>query len=174
MEKLDFLVRFWELRARHATLGEPLDTREQSELLALLQLVTSDLRVPEACAAPRGGNTLPALLIGEGILLCIELRVLTAGALLVASATAIPVGSQVVVRAADAVSGVEYVLPCKVIWVHAGSPYTMALTVDGIPTRASFDTTPSTRPAGSAVPLRDASRLFGWSKPKVVSVARRQ
>ena len=47
IEKLDFLVRFWELKARHATLGEPLGQDEQRELLSLLQLVTGDMHLPE-------------------------------------------------------------------------------------------------------------------------------
>jgi len=39
---------------------------------------------------------------------------------------------------ADAISGVEYALPCKVLWVYRGSPTIVALAVDGIPTRAVF------------------------------------
>ena len=35
-------------------------------------------------------------------------------------------------------SGVEYALPCKVAWVHAGAPYTVALVVDGIRSRSTF------------------------------------
>ena len=49
-----------------------------------------------------------------------------------------PEGAHVIVRAADAVSGVEYVLPCTVAWVHRGAPNTIALGVDGIPSRTNF------------------------------------
>src|SRR6188768_3493796 len=48
IEKLDFLVRFWELKARNASLGEPLGSQEQIELLSLMQLVTGDLESPPA------------------------------------------------------------------------------------------------------------------------------
>jgi hypothetical protein len=46
IDKLGFLVRFWELKARHATLGEPLSASEQLELLSLMQLVTGDCKMP--------------------------------------------------------------------------------------------------------------------------------
>ena len=59
-------------------------------------------------------------------------------AILAACADTLQVGSRAIIRAADAVSGVEYVLPCSVAWVHRGSPNTMALVVDGIPSRKSF------------------------------------
>src|SRR5688500_10659642 len=42
LDKLDFLVRFWELKARNGSLGAPLAPNEQIELLSLMQLVTGD------------------------------------------------------------------------------------------------------------------------------------
>src|SRR3954452_7079091 len=42
MEKLDFLVRFWELRARYEAIGLPLTKNERFELLSLLQLGASE------------------------------------------------------------------------------------------------------------------------------------
>ena len=177
IEKLDFLVRFWELKARHAMRvlsgdEQPLDQREQTELLSLLQLVTSDLRLPEIAPAARASNALPAQLIGEGVLLAVEIRAVTASALIVASASPVPADAQMIVRVTDAVSGVEYALPCKVLWVHQGSPFTVALIVDGIPTRNSFDMPSSRRLAGR--PLRHTERLFGWSTQRPTVVARRQ
>jgi hypothetical protein len=177
IEKLDFLVRFWELKARHATLvlsgkEQPLDQREQTELLSLLQLVTSDLKLPEAAPAARASNALPAQLIGEGVLLAVEVRALTASALVVASSSRVPNDAQMIVRVTDAVSGVEYALPCKVLWVHQGSPFTAALVVDGIPTRTSFDAPSSRRLAGR--PLRHTERLFGWSTQRAPVALRRQ
>ncbi len=138
LEKLDFLVRFWELSARHATLGEPLGAAEQLELLSLMQLVNADARVPPVGAAVAVDDAVPAQLIGEGAIMAIEMRDVSASGMRVASADTMEVGSHVVVRAADAVSGVEYVLPCKVAWVHQGAPHTMALIVDGIPSRRNF------------------------------------
>ncbi|MGH7294614.1 MAG: hypothetical protein ACRELB_06770 [Polyangiaceae bacterium] len=138
IDKLGFLVRFWELKARHATLGQPLGPAEQLELLSLMQLVTADFRMPEpgTCARPPGA--LPAQLIGEGTILPVEVRHVCAAALLVASAKPMSPGERVIIRAADAVSGVEYSFPCSVAWLYDGTPCIMALVVDGIPTRGEF------------------------------------
>jgi hypothetical protein len=53
----------------------------------------------------------------------------------------------VIVRTADAITGVEYALPCSVLWVYKGAPTILALTVDGIPTRAVFADVPVPRMA---------------------------
>jgi len=141
IEKLDFLVRFWELKARHATLGEPLAPSEQVELLSLMQLVMGEYGVPAKGPVKRPKSALPAQLIGDGTMRAVEIRGLSAAALVVASGTPVAQGAQVIVRATDAVSGVEYALPCKVVWVHPGSSHdacTIALVVDGIPMRSVF------------------------------------
>jgi hypothetical protein len=138
IDKLDFLVRFWELSARHATLGHPLVAAEQLELLSLMQLVNADAQVPPVERADPVDDALPAQLIGEGSILTVEMRDVTASGVRVVSADTMQVGTHVVLRTADAVSGVEYVLPCTVAWVLRGAPNTMALTVDGIPSRTNF------------------------------------
>ncbi|HLK36938.1 MAG TPA: hypothetical protein VKU41_09335 [Polyangiaceae bacterium] len=160
IDKLGFLVRFWELKARHATLGQPLSDPEQLELLSLMQLVTGDcqLPVPGSCARP--SNAIPAQLIGEGTILAVEVRYVSAGALLAASVKAMSLGERAIVRTADAISGVEYVLPCTVAWVHEASPCIIALVVDGIPTRSSLTTPPESRPVGVLAIGRQA-RLVG-------------
>jgi hypothetical protein len=140
IDKIGFLVRFWELKARHASLGQPLSGGEQLELLSLMQLVTGDFQMPEPGAYARPDNALPAQLIGEGTILAVEVRDVCAAALLVSSARAMTPGERVIVRAADAVSGIEFALPCSVAWVYDGSPVMMALVVDGIPTRTEFAT----------------------------------
>lgn len=137
-EKLDLMVRFWELTGRHATLGQPLAPHEQIELLSWMQLITSDLQVPGPGPLARHGNAPPAQVIGAGTSHAVELRAVLARALLVTSAAELPVGASVLLRATDAVAGVEYVIPCVVRWVHSASPCSMALVVDGIPTRKSF------------------------------------
>lgn len=148
LDKIDFLVRFWELRARHDHLGAPLDPSEQRELLSLLQLVTDDLRLPEPGPAPlSAAPACPAQAIGEGEVVAIDVRLVTAAGLLVTGARRLGAHAQVIVRATDAIAGVEYSLPCRVLWCHAGSPTTIALTVDGVPTRASFDTDDDTHTA---------------------------
>jgi hypothetical protein len=145
IDKLDFLVRFWELKARNCSLGEPLTGREQIELLSLMQLVTSDLDVPAPGPCERRRNALPAQMIGDGTILPVEIRSVTAGAVIVSCAGAVPTGAQMILRATDAISGVEYVLPCTVLWVYRGAPMILALGVDGIPTRRVFAGIPEPR-----------------------------
>lgn len=138
IDKLGFLVRFWELKGRHATLGQPLSAREQVELLSLMQLVTGDFRMPEPGSCARPANALPAQLIGEGTILPVEVRHVCAAALLVASSKSMSPSERVIIRTADAVSGVEFALPCSVAWVYDASPCIMAVVVDGIPARTEF------------------------------------
>lgn len=145
IDKLDFLVRFWELKARNASLGEPLGPQEQIELLSLMQLVTGDLDAPLAGPVERPKGALPAQMIGDGTILPVEVRSVAAAAVVVSCASTVPVGAQVILRAADAISGVEYALPCNVLWVYRASPTIIALSVDGIPTRAVFAGIPEPR-----------------------------
>ena len=152
ISKLDVLVRYWQLVARHAHAGGPeLTTEERSELLGLMQLMGDDGDVPPPASVPRGDGAHPAQLIGEGTVRTVELRAMSPRALLVATPTPPSVGARVVLRVADAVAGVEYIIPCRVEWVHAGAPASAALAVDGAPTRTDFD--------GLAAPtLREATR----------------
>jgi hypothetical protein len=145
IDKLDFLVRFWELKARNASLGEPLRGDEQIELLSLMQLVTGDLDVPAVGPYERPKNALPAQMIGDGTILTVEIRGVAAGAVIVSCASTVPAGAQVILRAADAITGVEYALPCNVLWVYRGAPTIVALGVDGIPTRSVFVGIPEPR-----------------------------
>ena len=160
IDKLGFLVRFWELKARHATLGQPLGPQEQIELLSLMQLVTGDFKMPEAGPVQRTRGALPAQIIGEGAITPIELRSVSAAALLIASSARMRVGSRVIVRVADAVSGIEYALPCSIVWAYEAAPCTMALVVDGIPTRSDFASPPDTA-ARSALAMGRRERLVG-------------
>lgn len=160
IDKLDFLVRFWELKARNASLGEPLVPKEQIELLSLMQLVTGDLEVPAAGPVDRPKSALPAQLIGDGTILPVEIRSVSAAAVVVSCASTVPALSPVVLRAADAVSGVEYTLPCTVLWVYRGAPTILALSVDGIPTRAVFAEVPEPR-MSMPLALGKHARLIG-------------
>jgi hypothetical protein len=160
IDTLDFFVRFWELKARHASIGEPLRPSEQIELLSLMQLVTHDLRVPRPGPAMRRRGALPAEIIGDGVIQAIELRSVSAAAIIAAGASLMPEGARVVVRATDAVRGVEYVLPCTIAWIHPGSPNTIALVLDGIPTRKSF-TSPPDALGRNALAIGRQERLVG-------------
>lgn len=158
IDKIGFLVRFWELRARHATVGEPLSAREQLELLSLMQLITTDFKLPEPGTCARPSDALPAQLIGEGTILPVEVRHVCAAALLVASTKPMSPAERVIVRMADSISGIEYALPCSIAWVYDASPCIMALTVDGIPTRTEFAVMPEPR-VGSVLPMGRQVRL---------------
>src|SRR5580692_3556837 len=108
IEKIDFLIRFWELKARSETSGDPLAPGEQVELLSLMQLVTTSQKVQAAGPVPREAGAIPGQVIGDGAIQPIEIRNVTAAAILVAATTVLSVGAQVIVRIADAVSGVEF------------------------------------------------------------------
>lgn len=160
IDKLDFLVRFWELKARNASLGEPLAPREQLELLSLMQLVTGDLEIPPAGPVERPKGALPAQMIGDGTILSVEIRNVTAAAVIVSCASTVPIGAQVILRAADAISGVEYAFPCNVLWVYRSAPTIMALGVDGIPMRSVFADVPAPR-ISMPLALGKHARLIG-------------
>ena len=154
LEKLDFMVRYWQLRARHKALGAPLSMLEQVELLSLLRLMATDLRLPEPGPPPRTEIGLPVQLTAPGGFISGELRVVCAEGMLVACATPMRSGQRSILRIADAVTGVEYAVPCAVEWAHVGSPSAMALRVDGAPTRMSF-----------AIPLPGMWRSpLGWAE----------
>ncbi len=131
LEKLDFLVRFWELKARHALLGEPLQASEQIELLSLFQLVTGDLDLPAAGPLARHSDALVAEMSCQGSNLLVEIRSVSAAAIFVVSKAQVPASASVVLKAV--VSGVEFTLPCRVAWSHGSGPVSLALCVDGIP-----------------------------------------
>jgi hypothetical protein len=160
IETLDFLVRFWELSARHATLGYPLAPSEQLELLSLMQLVNGDRDLTSVDSTDDASNGLPAQLIGEGAIVAVEMRAVSASGVQVVSEGTVPCGAHVVVRATDAVSGVEYVLPCTVARVTAGAPNTMTLVVDGIPSRKTFFS-PEAALARTSVRFGRHQRLVG-------------
>jgi hypothetical protein len=168
IDKLGFLVRFWQLRARHASRGEPLTAAEQLELLSLMQLVTSDLRMPAPGACPRPSNAIAGQLIGEGRVLPVEVRQVCAAAVVVGCRVRPTPGEHVILRAADAVSGVEYVLPCSIEWVYGGSQnppspsggaVIAALVVDGVPTQSELLAASETLLHGFAT--RRPTRLAG-------------
>jgi hypothetical protein len=138
LQRLDFLVRFWELRARHAAGGEPLTTGDQVELLSLMQLMTADLAIPKAGPVRSHADVVPVQLIGDGGIVAAELRKVTAAGLIAVSSSAIAPGAQMVVRVSDAILGTEFSIPCAVAWCHRAANYTVALAVDGIPTRAGI------------------------------------
>jgi hypothetical protein len=138
IEKLDFLVRFWELRARYEAVGGPLTERERVELLSRAQLVGADATGANLLAEASARQRLPVQMTAPGGFLSGEMRSVAAEQLVVAAARCLPEHERTIVYVADAVSGVEYALPCVVLWCQEDEPCLMGLGVDGIPTRSAF------------------------------------
>lgn len=132
LEKLDFMVRFWSLRARYGARA-PLTAMERGELLSLLSLMVTDDPMPDPGQAR--GDGMPVQIAARGGFLAANLLHVCSAGLLVLAPAPLPVGQSTMVRIAHAESGVEYTLPCIVDWTYPGTPTTMALRVDGAPTR---------------------------------------
>jgi hypothetical protein len=140
MEKLDFLVRFWELRTRYETLGSPLTRSERLELLSLLQLLAAEgepLAVDAIDASLRG---IPVQITAGSGFLSGELKDLSAERLVISAAEGLPNGQRTILHLADAVSGVEYSVPCVVAWSREDEPCLVGLLPDGMATRSEFST----------------------------------
>jgi len=142
IEKLDLLVRFWELRVRYEALGMPLDKHERLELLSLLQLVASGDESPPLEIIDTSRRGIPVQLTAGSGFLSGELKDLAYDRLIVTTAEPLPSGHRTIVYLADAVTGVEYTLPCAVAASRVGSPCVIGLAPDGLPLRAHF-TVPS-------------------------------
>ena len=138
LDKLDFMMRFWDLKARHESLGVPLSPVERIELLSLLSLMATDDPLPDAGPPPRSEHALDAQLTAHGSFVAVEVRMVCARGLVVACITPLQPGQSTVIRLADDATGVEYTVPCVVEWATVGSPSAMALRVDGAPARMSF------------------------------------
>lgn len=139
LDKLDFMVRFWRLRARHEASDTPLLPSERVELLSLLQLMATDQHLPDPGPLLFEDAGIPVQLTFGGGFLAGELRlVCPEGVVITARAPMVRPGQITVVRMADAIAGVEYTLPCVVAWTFSGAPSSIALRVDGIPARTTF------------------------------------
>jgi len=139
LDKLDFMVRFWRLRARHEALDTPLSASERVELLSLLQLMATDQHLPLPGPPPFSEGSIPVQLTVGGGFLAGELRLVSPeGIVISCKAPMMRAGQSTIVRMADAIAGVEYTLPCVVVWTFNGTSGSMALRVDGLPARTSF------------------------------------
>lgn len=136
IEKLDFMVRFWDLKARHAAKA-PLTPLERGELLSLLSLMVTDDPMPEPCAAAPRPDGLPIRIAMRGGFAAAEVRYVCSAGLVIAARTPLVAGETTIVRLEDPATGLEYTLPCVVEWAFVGSETTMALRVDGAPTRTT-------------------------------------
>jgi hypothetical protein len=145
MDEFDLLFRYWALRAKYEALGAPLTGAERGELLSLVQLAASEREAswdPETAeGGPRG---LPVKLTAGGGFLAGELRQMDPELLVVAAAEHLAPGARTVMTLADAVSGVEYSLPCVVRWAKRSAPCLLGLSIDGAPAKAAFGTSSTT------------------------------
>ena len=138
MEKLDFLVRFWELRGRYEAQGVPLSKVERLELLSLLQLIAAEDEPSSIEAIDPSRRGLPVQITAGSGFLAADLKDLSAERLVVGAVSPLPRGHRTILYAADAVTGVEYALPCVVVWSREDEPCLIGLAPDGLPTRAMF------------------------------------
>lgn len=138
IEKLDLLVRFWELRARKEHPENMLDDSEHAELLSLLRLLGNDPRASEPGPAPCGFGFLPVQMTARSGFLSGDLREIAADQLIVAASDMLSEDDRTILYLADAVTGIDYTLPCVVLWTHCDTPCAMGLAIDGIPTRSTF------------------------------------
>jgi hypothetical protein len=143
MEKLDLLVRFWELRARYEALGIPLTRQERLELLSLLQLVAAEEEPWPVQAIDASRRGLPVQLTAGSGFLAGDLKDLSYERLVIATIAPLPVGHRTILYIADAVTGIEYTLPCLVAWSHDHEPCLVGLLPDGIPLRSHFTVPPT-------------------------------
>ncbi len=138
LEKLDFLVRFWDLKARYAA-GASLTALERGELLSLLSLMVADDPMPEPCGAGARPDSFPVQIAMRGGFTTVDARYVCSAGFVVVSASSLVAGQSTIVRlavpGADADVDAEYTLPCVVDWIFVGNETTMALRVDGAPTR---------------------------------------
>jgi hypothetical protein len=155
LNELDFLVRFWQLEARHGAAGaqgargggrdpesEALSAAERAELTSLLRGMATDERLPEAGPPPRGGRGVPVQVAAPVGIVAGDLRGVYANGVVIACAALIQPRQRAAVYVADAVSGVEYTLPCVIEWAWPGPAPALGLRIDGCPTRTSFGRMP--------------------------------
>jgi hypothetical protein len=138
MEKLDFLVRFWELRARYEAIGVPLTKSERFELLSMLTLVANEDGTSNIEANHSSRRGVPVQLTAGSGFLAGDLKSLSSERLVVGAASPLPLGERTVVYIADAVTGIEYTVPCVVMWWREDEPCLIGLAPDGLPARSQF------------------------------------
>jgi hypothetical protein len=138
MEKLDFLVRFWGLRTRYETLGVPLTKEERLELLSLLQLLAAEDEPPAIETIDPSQRGVPVQVTAGSGFLSGVLKDLSSDRLVIGAVEPLPTGQRTILHVADAVSGVEYSVPCVVTWAREDEPCLIGLAPDGVPTRSEF------------------------------------
>jgi hypothetical protein len=138
MDEFDLLFRYWLLRAKYDAVGSPLTEAERTELLSLVQQAASEREASDPQEAERACRSLPVKLTAGGGFSAGELRQMAPELLVVAAAEHLDPGTRTVVTLADAISGVEYSLPCVVRWAKRSAPCLLGLSIAGPPTKSAF------------------------------------
>jgi hypothetical protein len=160
MDEFDLLFRYWALRTRYEAIGAPLTAAERTELLSLVQLAASERDASDRRDVEKEPRGLPVKLTAGSGFLAGDLRQMAPELLVVAAAEHLAPGTRTILTLADAISGVEYSLPCVVRWAKRAAPCLMGLSVDGAPSRATFT-------ASRTATLQAPFGLGGRARPMV-------
>jgi hypothetical protein len=127
------------LLAKEEKLAIPLDADERAELLGLAQLLSGDAPSSDPRRAmPRVPSPLAVQFTLAGGFGSGQVRNASGGGLAIVTATPGEVGERTIVRVSLVGAGVEYVFPCRVMWVQKGQQPAMGVAFDGVPSRTSL------------------------------------
>ena len=135
-EFFEMIYEYRLLLAKEEKLAIALDDEERARLTGLERLLSGDApdrdprrgmpRVP----APVGVQFTLAGGFGAGQLLNVS-----GGGFAIATRALGPVGARTIVRLSLPATGIEYVFPCRIIWVHVDAQSGMGVAFDGVPSR---------------------------------------
>lgn len=159
-EFFEMIYEYRLLLAKEEKLSITLDSDERARLLGLEGLLSGDApdrdprrgmpRVP----SPVGVQFTLAGGFGTGQVLNVS-----GGGLAIATTTLSAVSSRSIVRVSLPATGVEYVFPCRVVWVQTDSLSGMGMAFDGVPSRTTLLGRDVGRSSGQwRVPLQFGSR----------------
>jgi len=124
------------LLAKEEKLAIPLDADERVELLGLAQLLSGDAPSNDPRRAmPRVPSPLSVQFTLPGGFGAGQLHNASGGGLAIVTATPGALGERTIVRVGLVAAGVEYVFPCRVVWVQKGQQPAMGVVFDGVPSR---------------------------------------
>lgn len=138
-EFFEMIYEYRLLLAKEEKLAIALDGEERARLLGLEALLSGDApgrdprrgmpRVP----SPVGVQFTLAGGFGAGQILNVS-----GGGVAIATSALSAVGSRTIVRLSLPSTGIEYVFPCRVVWVQIDALSGMGVAFDGVPSRTSL------------------------------------
>lgn len=159
-EFFEMIYEYRLLLAKEEKLAIALDEDERVRLLGLEGLLSGDApsrdsrrgmpRVP----SPIGVQFTIAGGFGAGQVLNVS-----GGGAAIATTAPGALGSRTIVRVSLPATGVEYVFPCRVVWVQVDAQCAMGVAFDGVPSRTALAGRGSDRTSGQwRMPLQFGSR----------------